>query len=123
MLIIDFLKNFIYEIGLFTISSYGIYLIYQNNLELLSLITFNSLIIYLFNPIKDLIDLIPKYNYLKASFHKISEFINIPKEEQKGDFKIINNSKIQFNNVNFSYNKLTNILNNRRRKGRKNLCK
>jgi ATP-binding cassette subfamily B protein len=110
--IIDFLKNFIYEIGLFTISSYGIYLIYQNNLELLSLITFNSLIIYLFNPIKDLIDLIPKYNYLKASFHKISEFINIPKEEQKGDFKIINNSKIQFNNVNFSYNKLTNILNN-----------
>ena len=108
--VIDFLKNFIYEIGLFLITTFGVYLIYKGDLQLLSLVTFNSIIIYLFNPVKDLIDLIPKYNYLKASFNKISEFLNIPEEEEGVGLKNINDTTIEALDVGYSYNKITNIL-------------
>ena len=45
--VIELLKNFIYEVGLFMITTLGIYLIYKGELELLSLVTFNSVILYL----------------------------------------------------------------------------
>ncbi len=110
---LEFLKNFIYEIGLFLVTTFGIYLIYKGYLEMLSLVTFNSIIIYLFEPIKELMELIPKYNYLKVSFNKISEFLNIKREDQneKG-LKSLNNNAISLRNIKYSYNKFTNILNN-----------
>ena len=104
-------KEFIYEIGLYLVLTYGIYLISIDKMEILSLITFNSLIVYLFEPLKEILDIIPKYNYLKASFNKISEFLNIKEEE----YNIGINSAIKtiaFNNVNYSYNQIQNILNN-----------
>lgn len=105
-------KNFIYEIGLFLITTYGIYLISIKDLQVLNLITFNSLILYLFNPIKDIMDIIPKYNYLKASFNKLSELLNVDIEECNKGLKTIPNFNIVFRNVSYSYNKIHNILNN-----------
>ncbi len=108
---INLLKDFIYEVGLFLILTFGIYLIYQNKLELLNLITFNSIIIYLFDPIKDLIELLPKYNYLKASFKKLGEFLNIPEEIHNKGFNLKDNS-ISLKNVTFSYNKYQDAIKN-----------
>ena len=105
------IKDFIYEIGIYLILTIGIYFISINKMSLLELITFNSLIVYLFEPLKELLALIPKYNYLKASFNKISEFLNIKEEE----YNIGLNSKItsiNFTKVNYSYNQYQNILNN-----------
>jgi len=107
------IKDFIYEIGLFLITTLGIYLIYKGEMELINLVTFNSLILYLFEPVKGIIDLLPKYNYLKASFNKLSEFINVDlEEENKSGLKKIDSSTIKFDNVSYSYNKFNNILNN-----------
>ncbi|MBE6154962.1 MAG: peptidase domain-containing ABC transporter [Firmicutes bacterium] len=109
---IEFLKNFIYEIGLFIVMTFGIILVYKNNLDILSLVTFNSIMLYLFNPIKEIIDLIPKYNYIKASFNKITEFINIEIDNFNNGLKNIGNPLIEFKNVSYSYNKYKNVLTN-----------
>lgn len=101
--IIDLVKNFIYEIGLFLITTFGIYLIYNNELNVLELVTFNSIIMYLFNPAKELVDLIPKYNYLKASFSKLSEFLATETEHDIGGLNIIEKNDIKVQNLTYSY--------------------
>lgn len=105
------IKDFIYEIGLFIITTLGVYLVYKKDLDLINLVTFNSLILYLFEPVKGIVDLIPKYNYLKASFNKLSEFISVDLEkENEFGLKVIDNAAIKFRNVSYSYNKFNNTL-------------
>lgn len=110
--IIDFLKNFIYEIGLFVITTLGIYLIYKGELEALNLVTFNSIILYLFNPAKELVDLIPKYNYLKASFNKLSEFLATEIEQDVGGLNELNSTNIEVKNLSYSYDFFHQIIDN-----------
>ena len=108
---VSFIKEFIYEMGTFLVLSIGVLLIADGNLDLLSLITFQSLMFYFTNPIQDFIDLIPKFNYLKASFNKLSEFINIECDDYEKGINNINDYSIEFINVSFKYN-FTNILTN-----------
>ena len=108
---VSFIKEFIYEMGTFLVLSIGVLLIADGNLDLLSLITFQSLMFYFTNPIQDFIDLIPKFNYLKASFNKLSEFINIECDDYEKGINSLNNYSIEFINVSFKYN-FTNILTN-----------
>ena len=109
--IIELVKNFIYEIGLFIITTVGIYLIYKGELEILSLVTFNSIIMYLFNPAKELVDLIPKYNYLKASFNKLSEFLATEIEKDSGGLNKLEDNNIEVKDLTYSYDFFTKILN------------
>lgn len=108
---VSFVKEFIYEMGTFLVLSIGVLLIADGKLELLSLITFQSLMFYFMNPIQDFIDLIPKFNYLKASFNKLSEFINIESDDYEKGINNLNDYSIEFINVSFKYN-FTNILTN-----------
>ena len=109
--IMELIKNFIYEIGLFIITTLGIYLIYQGKLEILSLVTFNSILIYLFNPAKELVDLIPKYNYLKASFNKLSEFLATEIEKDQGGLNNFEGNDIEVKDLTYSYDLFTKIIN------------
>lgn len=109
--IMELLKNFIYEFGLFAVTTLGVYLIYNGEVEVLSLVTFNSIVLYLFNPVKELVDLIPKYNYLKASFNKLSEFLSTEIEKDYGGLDSLNNSNINVKDLTYSYNAYTNIIN------------
>lgn len=106
-------KNAVYEIGIFTISSLGMYLIYQGKLEILSLVTFNSLILYLFDPVKELVGLLPRYSYLKASFIKLSDFLNIKLEDTKVGLQEISEGDIKVEGLTYSYNKYQNIIENK----------
>lgn len=106
---ISFIKDFLYEMGIFLIISTGILMIYKGEIELLSIITFQSLIYYLFNPIQDLINSLPKYYYLKATFSKLSEFLNVEEEKDKEGINTLKDYSIEFKDVSFSYN-LTPIL-------------
>lgn len=108
---INLWKNTIYEIGLFLVLSLGIYFVYQGDLTLLHLITFNSVLYYLMNPMKEIIDLMPKVDYLIHSFNKLKDFINVPIEEQKGLTKILNGD-VNVQNVTYSYNLYENVLKN-----------
>lgn len=105
------LKNSINEIGFFIINTIGIYLIIHDQLSIANLITFNSLMVYFLNPLKNLIDVLPKYNFMKATFVKISDFINIP-TEKIGKRTLLNKSDITVNNLEFSYNDFNKILTN-----------
>lgn len=97
------IKNSINELGFFAINSIGIYLIMKNNLSIANLITFNSLMNFFLNPVKNLIDIIPRFNFLKATFDKINDFINIP-TEKLGKRTFFKNHNIKVKNLNFSYN-------------------
>lgn len=106
------LKNIINEMGLFVINSIGLLLVYRSTITILDLITFNSLVIFFLDPIKNIVDSIPNYIYIKASIEKLNEFMNIelPTEsEEKIDF---NNYKITIKDASFGYNNLFNVFNN-----------
>lgn len=104
-------KNIIYELAFFIVNTYGFYLIYASRLTIIDLIMFNSLMSYYLSPIKNLIDLLPKYNFLRASFNKICDFIDL-EEEKKGLIEPFTNGDITFKNVCFSYNNYKKIVDN-----------
>ena len=97
------IKNTIHEIGFFIVNTIGLYLIMHNDLSIANLVTFNTLMLFFLNPIKNLIDIIPKYDFFKATFDKISDFLNIP-TEKVGKRVAFKNFSITVNNLNFSYN-------------------
>ncbi|MDE6285156.1 MAG: peptidase domain-containing ABC transporter, partial [Bacilli bacterium] len=96
-------KLWIYEVGLFLINTLGFILIYQSKLSIPTLITFNSLVVYFLDPIKNIIDVLPKYNYIKASFQKLDEFLSIVPEKM-GKKESLSPPAITFKEVTFSYN-------------------
>lgn len=99
------------EVGLFLINTLGFYLIYQNKLDIAELITFNTLVVYYLDPIKNIIDALPKYNFIKASFTKINEFLAINKENL-GKAETLNHFPIEVQKLNYSYNNYTKVVNN-----------
>lgn len=109
--ILETINSSIYNIGLFIITSYSIYLITQNKLTLIELITFNSLLNYQIDPIKEILSLLPKYYHIKLSYNKISEFLNITKEESKKETPF-QNGNIVFNNISYSYNNYEDVIKN-----------
>ena len=104
-------KDFLLEMCLFIINSYGFYNILNGNLTIIDLFTFNLILAYFIDPIKNIISILPKYNYVKASFTKISEFINLDEEEIKEDNNLLKGD-ICFRNVSYSYNNYNNVIDN-----------
>ncbi len=109
--ILDTIYSSINDIGLFIISSYGIYLYKIDNLSLLSLITFNSLLSYFLEPIKDIIKHIPNLNEIKLSYNKVQEFLSI-NEEVLNTKEHFYNGDILFNNISYSYNDFNKVIDN-----------
>jgi len=107
---VDLYKNTILETLYFIINFYGLYLVFINHLNIVSLFTYNMILDYSLNPVKNLLSLLPKYNYIKVSINKINEFINIEKEELN-DYEDLKGD-IVFQNVDFSYNNYNYILKN-----------
>ena len=106
------IKNSITEICIVVINSIGFYLIVNNKLSVINLVIFNSLMSYFLDPLKNIINCLPKYYYLKASFIKINEFLSIKKEDEKVlDIKL-ENYDIDLNNITFSYDDFHNTINN-----------
>lgn len=108
----NFFKDFISEIGVFSCSVYGFYLYLNNNITIADIITFNTILYYLLEPIRNTIDLLPQVSYIKASFTKISEFIELQGENVNNEKEPFKNGMIVFENVKYSYNRLDYILNN-----------
>lgn len=98
-----FFNNFIIEVGLFTINTYGLYLIMNNKLAFIDLVTFDSLYLYLIDPIKQIINIFPRYFYIKKTFTKINEFISLEEEKHDSHNKQFTNGDIIFSNVSYSY--------------------
>ena len=104
IIMFQFWQNFITEIGLCLVTSLGFILILNQQLTILDLLTFNTLLYYLFEPIKNLINLLPKYYYVKASFQKINDFLTIEEEKVNPTDSCFINGDIVFQKVSYSYN-------------------
>ena len=105
------LKSIIYEIGFFIINTYGLYLLYKNKILLINIITFNTLLSLFLDPLKNIVDNMPKYCYMKATISKINDFLSIKKEEL-GDIEDTYGYELRFKNLTYSYNKYENIIKN-----------
>lgn len=105
------IKNFISEIGFFIINTWGFYLIFKEDLEITALITFNTLLGFFLDPIKNCIDSIPKYNFLKATYSKINDFLS-SEQEIMGKSIFLKDNSIKISNLTYSYNNIDNIFKN-----------
>ena len=108
---INYLKELIRDFGLIVLNTYALYCIHNNNMTMLNYIIFNTFYLYLFNSFANILNIMPEYFYLKNSIYKISEFKNLPEEEDKG-IKDFSYGDIIIQNLSFSYNKEDLILNN-----------
>lgn len=105
-LIEQFFKNLIDQIGIYLVMIIGTYLVVKNNLDIGLLITYITLMSYLLDPIKNIIDLDLSWKEAKISFSRINELYEI--EEDKS--KIKNNltkeltGEIISNHLSYSYN-------------------
>ena len=102
--IYNFINDFIIEIGLFILNTLGFIYIMNGTLELIDLVTYDSLYLYFINPIKDIINLIPKYVFIKRSFYKINDFLMLKEEHMSTKNEEFYNGDIIFDNIDFSYN-------------------
>ena len=98
------INNFILEIGMFILNTFGFILILNGKLELIDLITYDSLYLYYIEPIKEIINLIPKYVYIKRCFSKINDFISLKEENVNNKMERFSNGDIIFENIDYSYN-------------------
>lgn len=105
------LKSIIYEIGFFIINTYGLYLLYKNKILLINIITFNTLLSLFLDPLKNIVDNMPKYCYMKATISKINDFLSL-KKEALGDIEDTYGYELRFKNLTYSYNKYENIIKN-----------
>ena len=106
-----FLKDLFSSIGIILIYYIGTKEVMTNNLTIGNLITFNSLLIYFLDPIRNIIDLNKEYYYAKNSLKRVNNLLEIDSEKLKIDYKSLKGN-IEFKNVVFSYNNKDNILNN-----------
>lgn len=102
--IYNFINDFIIEIGLFILNTMGLVFIMNNNMELIDLITYDSLYLYFINPIKEIVSLIPKYVFIKRSFYKINDFLMLEEESISDKEELFSNGDIEFKDIDFSYN-------------------
>ena len=99
----NLIKNFLLEMCFFIINSYGFFKVINNEMSIVDLFTFNIMISYFLEPIQNILNILPKFNYIKATFSKIMEFINIEEENNKLKNENLGGS-IVFRNVSYSYN-------------------
>lgn len=108
---INNLKRIISDISFFIINTWGFYLVYKSKLNIAELVTFNTLLAYFYNPLKNCIDSIPKYNFLKATYAKINDFLSVDIEKKEKIYKLLNNN-IFIDKLSYSYNKENKIFDN-----------
>ena len=105
------LKLTIIEFTYFIINTYGFILINNNSINILTLITFNTIMLYFMRPIESLGELLPKISLIKISIEKINELL-VLEEEKYGEDSLFSNGNIILKNISYSYNDYNNVLNN-----------
>ncbi len=97
------------ELLTFTIIALGMVEILNGNLNLANLITFDSLLIFFINPFKNVINILPSYNYVKVEMIKLNDFYNVEEEQENVGYQEFFPGDITVSNLNFSYNPFTSV--------------
>ncbi len=104
-------KYFIDEVCNYLIYSIGIYEILSGNMLLSTFVLFTSLMNFLGNPIKNIVNNIPVIFDLKHNIYHLVEFLNIEREDS-GKLQEINDWSLNFIDVSISYNNLNMVIEN-----------
>lgn len=107
----ELLSSLFESICLLFITLIGCNSILEGTLSVGKLITFNTITMFLIDPIKDILELYKDYFYIKNSVTRINNLLNvhIEKLDEKSTLKIDGN--IEIRDIIYSYNKKDNILN------------
>lgn len=96
---------FLEEILQFMLITGGLLEILNQNMTLINLVTFESLLVYFINPFKNIIQLIPNYNCIKVNLEKINSFFEIELEDEKKGLENFQTGDILIKDFSFGYNK------------------
>jgi len=99
-------------IGISLITLVGCFEVMKDNLTIGTIITFNTLSMFLINPIKDILELYKDYYYIKNSIRRINDILNIHIEKLDSISNLPIEGNIMIRNLNYSYNKKNNIITN-----------
>ena len=107
-----FIKDLITYINILIIEFIGFNLVRKNLLTIGSLITYTTLIAYFIEPIRNTIDLNKEYYYALNALKRANNLFDIESTDliTKTNYAIKGNIKI--NNLSYSYNDYTNVLDN-----------
>lgn len=104
------IKNFINEIGIIIINYVGIILVYDNKLDLSSLITFNTVFSYFTSSINNVIGITTNINEFRATLNRINEVMIENKDH--GFLNYFNNGDIRYNNLTYTFDDKRYVLKN-----------
>ena len=98
----NFYKKIILEFMVFLITGVGFYYVGLQKISIFEFILIESLLNHFIEPLKQIIDLMPSFYYLKGLFNKIGDFESI-KEEELDNSKKFFNGNIEFLNLSYAY--------------------
>lgn len=96
----------------FGLLSFGIIEIANHRLTIIDLITFESLLNYFIEPVKNLWSMLPNYNFVKVSLNKINDFYNIPIENDSQGLTEFIPGNIKIEQADYSYNAYQKVFTN-----------
>lgn len=108
----EFLRDLFEGIIVLLVMYLGATYIMDKSLTIGSLITYNSIIYYFLNPIRNTVDFYKELFYVKNSIKRINNILNLKYESQMKKTGLVVNGKIEFRNLSFSYNGVRNIIDN-----------
>ena len=108
----EFLRDLFEGIIVLLFMYLGATYIMDKSLTIGSLITYNSIIYYFLNPIRNTVDFYKELFYVKNSIKRINNILNLKYESQMKKTGLVVNGKIEFRNLSFSYNGVRNIIDN-----------
>ena len=109
--IMYFMRDLTTDIGLLLVNYLVIRLIINNNLTIGNYMTITILSSYLIYPIKNIINVLYEYHYIKNSIIRANNLLSVG-EEEFTDNKLEVKGDIVINNLTYSYDNKNNILNN-----------
>ncbi len=109
VILLQEIKEHYLEILFFVISAYGLYQILLGQLDLIDFMVFQNLYLYFVSPLRNLIEMIPKFCYMKGILEKISECLQIKEEELEDDVETISISSLEFQNVCYAYHSIQTV--------------
>jgi len=102
------LKELINNIGFLIVILIGVFLVVDNKITIGQLLTFNALLTYFLEPIRNIIDLDSSYKQAKIAIKKILNLYY--SKEDSGIVDKTFKGNIKFNNLTYSFNDVNNVL-------------
>ncbi len=102
----NFWKMLILEATFFSVTAFGIYLVGTKKLLMFDFILIESLMSHFIDPLRQLIDMIPSFYYIKGLFSKVLDFQSIDEEALLYPKEFLNGA-LEVKDLSFSYDGYT----------------